>query len=268
MIYNKEKIGDLEIHYRNNERKEAPSIFLIHGLGCSLRYWDLLFNDPIAEFFDLWAVDLIGHGESSKPKKFSYAMETQAEILVEFIKKKGISPVCLVGFSMGGPISILIAEQLPNLHKLVLVEPVVIEAEVTLSKKTAKMPPFTVSILKFIAKLFPKFFARMFLLNPDSINSNIVLESFLKTDNVAFVKSSKELLKSARNPLTYEKLKNLSVDKYYILGDVLEKSPHFSPPEDLFSVCKKYVVPDSEHPVMLDNPKTFADILAEILAES
>lgn len=267
-MFNKIKIGNLEIHYHVHKNSDKAKVLLIHGLGCSLHYWDLLFESEIANQFELWAIDLVGFGESSKPKDFDYSMHSQAKIVKQFIEHFQLDFHAIVGFSMGGPISVLLADKMDNLEKLILIEPVLIGSDVTFSRKTAKMPYWTVSILKFLARLFPKIFGKQFLLKPNQRTVHIVLEAFLQTSNRAFVRASKELVKIADSQEAYEKLEKLQIERHYILGSVLEQSDHFAPPKGLFKICKKHVVPESEHPVMLDNPQEFEKIMSEILISS
>jgi len=87
------------------------TVILVHGFGGDLDNW--LFNiDALAETATVYAVDLPGHGQSTKSLgKPSLATLTSA--LSEFMDKAGIAKAHLVGHSMGGAISMELAGSKP-----------------------------------------------------------------------------------------------------------------------------------------------------------
>lgn len=87
------------------------NVILVHGFGGDLDNW--LFNiDALAETATVYAVDLPGHGQSTKAlAKPSLATLTSA--LSEFMDKAGIAKAHLVGHSMGGAIAMELAGSKP-----------------------------------------------------------------------------------------------------------------------------------------------------------
>ena len=57
-------------------------------------------------------VDLIGFGDSPAPDNWPYTVDAQAEVLFDFIKKKNLTEVILVGHSYGGGVALML------LHKM------------------------------------------------------------------------------------------------------------------------------------------------------
>ena len=60
------------------------------------------------------AIDLLGHGGSEKPTS-GYSIENQADLVAQALGKLGVSDAEVVGHSLGGPVTIALAEQSPQL---------------------------------------------------------------------------------------------------------------------------------------------------------
>lgn len=101
---------------RYAKRGSGPEqIVLVHGFGGDLDNW--LFNiDALADNATVYALDLPGHGQSTKSlKEASLAGLSQA--LVAFLEKLGLKSVHLVGHSMGGAVVLRTAIDHPELVK-------------------------------------------------------------------------------------------------------------------------------------------------------
>lgn len=106
----------------------GPPVVLIHGLGAYSFSW----RDTVAALKDnhtTYAVDLLGFGQSPAPPEFPSTMSAQADAVSVLIKEQGLVDPILIGHSMGGGISLRVAEQagkngLPKLEKLILIAPV------------------------------------------------------------------------------------------------------------------------------------------------
>jgi pyruvate dehydrogenase E2 component (dihydrolipoyllysine-residue acetyltransferase) len=93
---------------------------LIHGFGGDLKTW--LFNqDALANEFAIYALDLRGHGGSSK-QVGSGTLDEFVEDVLGFLDSLGLQKVHLVGHSMGGAIAIQFARAHPDrISSLVLI---------------------------------------------------------------------------------------------------------------------------------------------------
>ncbi len=101
-----------------------PALF-IHGLGGSGLNWTdfagLLRNRLAAE-----AIDLPGFGRSDPPRGDDYRLRSHANTVIAYLEGAGRGPLHLVGNSMGGAVSILVAAQRPDLVRtLTLISPAV-----------------------------------------------------------------------------------------------------------------------------------------------
>lgn len=100
---------------------EKPPLIMVHGFSDTARLGRLTAI-KLAEDYHIYAVDLRGHGLSDKPKRFAYTILQHAEDITDFIDQMGIDRFYLVGQSMGGMISQIIAFTIPDrVIKLALV---------------------------------------------------------------------------------------------------------------------------------------------------
>ncbi len=93
---------DYSVYYvRAGElRTDRPPLLLVHGFGASTDHW--LKN--IAELqndFEVWAIDLIGFGRSSKPAG-GYSSDLWRDQLSDFIEHIIGRPAVIAGNSIGG----------------------------------------------------------------------------------------------------------------------------------------------------------------------
>jgi pimeloyl-ACP methyl ester carboxylesterase len=99
---------------------EGPAILLIHGITSSSETWDRVF-DLLARDHTVIAPDLIGHGESAKPRG-DYSMGAYASGLRDLCAALDVDSATFVGHSLGGGIAMQMAYQFPErCERLVLV---------------------------------------------------------------------------------------------------------------------------------------------------
>jgi pimeloyl-ACP methyl ester carboxylesterase len=91
----------------------ATPIVLIHCFTCAINWWDGMIP-RLDRGHRVIAVDLLGHGGSEKPSS-GYSIEDQASLVAQALARLGVRDAELVGHSLGGPVSIALAEQSPQL---------------------------------------------------------------------------------------------------------------------------------------------------------
>lgn len=102
---------------------EGNPLILIHGFGAGLWVWEHQV-DILSRFYRVFALDLIGHGYSDRPK-IDYTAETYIHFLKGFMDILGIEKATLIGNSMGGGIAWAMAISFPErVERLVLIDSV------------------------------------------------------------------------------------------------------------------------------------------------
>ena len=97
-------------------------VVLIHGLSGSTRWWDRTVG-ALAPRYRVHLVDLPGFG-SMRRAEGGFALSEAADWLASWMEAAGLKQASLVGHSMGGYVSIVVAARRPDLvRRLVLVAP-------------------------------------------------------------------------------------------------------------------------------------------------
>ncbi len=118
---------------------EGPAIVLIHGITGTSETW----NDVLpwlAESHTVLAPDLLGHGQSAKPRG-DYSLGAYASGVRDLMIALGIERATFVGHSLGGGVAMQLAYQFPErLDRLVLVSSGGLGQEVHLMLRLTALP--------------------------------------------------------------------------------------------------------------------------------
>ena len=119
----------------------APVLLLLHGLACDHHDWDPVIP-ALTEKYTVLAPDLLGHGESDKPRA-DYTLGGYANGMRDLLTVLGIDKVTVVGHSFGGGVAMQFAYQYPErTERLMLVDPGGLGPEVTILIKAIGLPVF------------------------------------------------------------------------------------------------------------------------------
>ena len=98
-------------------------LLLIHGLGSRGEDWANLIPQLIAGGNRVYALDLLGYGESEQPRDAQYSIPQQAAIVEGFLDSQHLRQADVAGWSMGGWIALQVALQQPQrVRRLVLLD--------------------------------------------------------------------------------------------------------------------------------------------------
>ena len=119
----------------------APTLLLLHGLGCDRHTWDPVW-ERLGEHYTLLAPDLLGHGESDKPRG-DYSPGGYANGMRDLLTVLGIDKVTVIGHSFGGAVAMQFAYQFPErTERLGLVDPGGLGTEVTVLIRALGLPGY------------------------------------------------------------------------------------------------------------------------------
>lgn len=118
--------GGISLHVRETPGADGATAVFVHGLGGSATNWTDLAAQ-LSGHADGLAVDLPGFGHSEPPAGYSFTPVAQARAVVALIEHHARNrPVELLGNSLGGLVSVLVAASRPDLvHTLTLISPAV-----------------------------------------------------------------------------------------------------------------------------------------------
>jgi pimeloyl-ACP methyl ester carboxylesterase len=88
-------------------------VVLIHGMAGCAKTWDPVF-DPLAAHCTVVAPDLLGHGESDKPRG-DYSLGAHANLVRDLMLALGHERATIVGQSFGGGVAMQLAYQHPDM---------------------------------------------------------------------------------------------------------------------------------------------------------
>ncbi len=100
------------IHYEAFGRRSAPTVLMIQGLGADKHGWDMQ-RFVLASRYRVIAFDNRGVGRSDKPRG-DYSIEQMADDAVAVLDHAGVDRAHVVGASMGGVISQVLAFRHPQ----------------------------------------------------------------------------------------------------------------------------------------------------------
>lgn len=105
------------------EAGDRPTILMLHGGGQNRFSWKNTGQVLADQGFHVMALDARGHGDSDRAPDADYSVDALATDVMVVLEQIG-RPVVLIGASMGGLTSILVAEQAgpQTVTKLVLVD--------------------------------------------------------------------------------------------------------------------------------------------------
>ena len=123
------EIDGLNINYVQLVDKENKAIIFIHGFGGDLNNW--MFNqEELSKSFNTFAIDLPGHGSSSKNISKGDIIYL-SDIIFKFCEAQKLNKINLVGHSLGGGISLSFALNNSDLiSSLTLISPIGLGEEI------------------------------------------------------------------------------------------------------------------------------------------
>lgn len=244
-------------------RRSGPeSILFIHALGAGRNSFDPCFGLKSFQRYTLGAVDLPGCGGSDPLDDFSYSMKDQAGLVLKWITELGLDRIVLVGHSMGGVIGLYLAESLgQRVEAFFNLEGNLNPSDCMFSGKIASLPLKTFEERGF--QQFKRSLKENMERDPSPGLENY-FENISKVSPRALYLSSLSLVKESANGDLSERFLNLPLKKWYIWGEN-SVNPITRAFLDENSI-PYFIVPESGHFMIDDQPEMFYRILLEALS--
>lgn len=106
--------GEVFVRTHLTGRTDSPVLLLLHGWTASADVQFVTSYVELAEQYDFVAVDHRGHGRGIRSGE-PFTLEDVADDAAGVVSALGIGPVVAVGYSMGGPIAMLLRHRHPDL---------------------------------------------------------------------------------------------------------------------------------------------------------
>lgn len=174
-----------KIHYR--VQGYGPPLLLIHGIGVGASSYEWRKNVPyFSKYFRVYTIDLLGFGQSSKPK-ITYTAFLYVQLIHDFIRDVIKEPASVIANSQGASFATMAASYSPSLfRKLVLISPTGIkkqESYPTLKTKLIKimieMPIIGTSFYQIISsKPYIFYFMKRYLYKSFTLISSSLLNNY------------------------------------------------------------------------------------------
>ena len=136
------ELKEIELHGHRVAYRSAgsgPAIVLVHGITSTSATWERVMP-YLATRFTVIAPDLIGHGESAKPRG-DYSLGAYASGIRDLMVTLGHESATFVGHSLGGGVVMQLAYQFPErCERLVLVDSGGLGRELNLLLRAATLP--------------------------------------------------------------------------------------------------------------------------------
>jgi 3-oxoadipate enol-lactonase len=127
--------GEIFVRHHQHANPDAPTLLLLHGWTASADVQFFAAYQTLAEQYSIVAVDHRGHGRGLRPN-VAFALEDCADDAADVVRALGLSGVITVGFSMGGPISMLVWQRHTELVKGMVFQATALEWNATSRERT------------------------------------------------------------------------------------------------------------------------------------
>jgi pimeloyl-ACP methyl ester carboxylesterase len=267
------EIDGMQVHYRD-EGTGFP-IVLLHGTAASLHTWGA-WNQELIKNYRVIRMDLPAFGITGPNKNADYSIKNYTKFLHQFLSKLQIEKCYLAGNSLGGNIAWNYAAEHPEkIAKLILID--------ASGLPTNKPQPFVFKMAKtpILNSLFlyftPKFFIEKNIKEVYADDSKISSELIERYHKMALREGNRQaFIDRAKTDFTpnefknSDKLRSIQTPTLLIWGAKDEWIPleNGKRMNNLLPNATLYIIENSGHVPMEENPKESLLILKEFFAES
>jgi pimeloyl-ACP methyl ester carboxylesterase len=138
---------------------DGPVVVLLHGLASSSQTWSSVLP-LLGRHAHVIAPDLLGHGQSAKPRTGDYSLGAYAAGLRDLLVALNLNSATIIGHSFGGGVAMQFAYQFPEMtERLVLEASGGLGQGVTIALRAATLPG-TPLVLRALSAITPPWLAK------------------------------------------------------------------------------------------------------------
>ncbi len=255
----------------------GPALVLIHGITSSSATWERVMP-YLARHYTVIAPDLVGHGESDKPRG-DYSLGAHASSVRDLLVVLGHERASVVGHSLGGGIAMQFAYQFPErCERLALVDSGGLGRDVNVLLRAATLPgaEFVLPLLAATRVLDAGRLAGR-LLAGFGLHARTDIEEIARGHatlsdaeaRAAFVHTLRSVVEPGGQRVDASNRLYLSAHIPFLLvwgeNDSVIPVAHGRSTHDLLPASRLEVFASSGHFPQLDEPHRFVDVLVDFL---
>jgi 2-hydroxymuconate-semialdehyde hydrolase len=241
----------------------GPSVVCLHGAGAGAVTWYPSIS-ALAEHFHVIAPDIVGYGESDKPKA-AYDRPYYSAWLRDFFLALEIPKAHVIGLSQGGAISLQFSLENPEkVEKLVLVDSAALPAKT----------PFGFLFGLFWLYTFPsvaanRYGSRYLVSKLENVDPNFGLYSLQVVKKPGGKRVFWQSMGAAVSPMPEEELRQIQHQTLIIWGEDDKVFPLATSKAavQIMPNAKLHRIQDAGHIPFMDQPEVFNDVVLQFLRE-
>jgi 3-oxoadipate enol-lactonase len=163
--------GEFFVRHHQHADSSVPTVLLLHGWTASSDLQFFSAYEALAAVCSFVGIDHRGHGRGLRTPA-DFTLEDCADDAAAVVRELGLSGVTAIGYSMGGPISMLLARRHPDLVTGLITQATALEWNGTLRERLQwRLLPLMGSALRSrVAGRFMKRFLEKMLADGHSLN--------------------------------------------------------------------------------------------------
>ncbi len=252
--------------YRNDEK---TGLIMLHGfMGCGAVFSHL--GDPLSNTSSPLFLDLLGHGETDKPKApNAYKTENQCRELRQIIENSGFQKPFLYGYSMGGRLALQFAIRNPDAISGLILESCTAgirnesEREKRASQDEKRASEIERNYEHFLLK-----WNKMDLFGEKFSADRALTEAFQESQETDCMAACLRGFGTGVMPQVWDKLPDLDIPVQLIAGDRDTKfATIMMEMETLLPQANLRVITGASHRTHLDQPEMLTDVISEFITQ-
>jgi pimeloyl-ACP methyl ester carboxylesterase len=258
----------------------GPALLLLHGIANNCQTWAGVI-DRLAESHTVIAPDLLGHGESDKPRG-DYSIAAYANAMRDLLTVLDVEGATVVGHSLGGGIALQFAYQFPErCERLALVGSGGLGPELSAGLRAATLPGAELVLTALTGASAPLRLGMQVLERAGRVSGSQRIRDLAEAGDALLalkdVEARRAFLRTLRSVVDARGQAVTALDRLYLAQaipllvvwgsrDPIVPAQHAETVRDLVPTARVEVFEGAGHWPHLDQPDRFCDVLLDFIA--